>query len=244
MEQIPQYADERLTAEMQGACLYCERSLGEGGGLAVDHAPSKALLRKPYPENLPTVASCAECNNGFSGDEQYVRVFLACVFVGSADPAAQTDKSVQSALTRDARLRAEMVAAMRETLPGEPMMWEPDQKRLSTVLVKNARGHLWYEHADHRPESPTTVSYMALESLTDDRRQAFENPSDVNIEVLPEVGSRALQRMFSGDAFDGWTYVQDDFYRFAIHHLDGNSVRVRSVISEYLATEVLWTEEY
>lgn len=241
MEQIPSYADERLNDELDGRCLYCERGLSEGGGLAVDHTPSKALLRKPYPENLPTVDACAECNNGFSGDEQYVRVFLACVLVSSADPAAQTDKSVQSALARDARLHAEVVAAMRETLPSEPTMWEPDQKRLSTVLVKNARGHLWYEHAEHRPQQPT-VAYAALEALTDERREAFENPSDVNIEVLPEVGSRALQRVFSGDAFDGWTYVQDDFYRFAIDHLDSGAVRVRSVIFEYLATEVLWTE--
>lgn len=241
MEQIPPYADERLTAELDGKCLYCERSLDEGGGLTVDHAPSKAMLRKPYPENLPTVPACAECNNGFSGDEQYVRVFLACVLAGSVDPSAQTDSAVRSALTRDARLQAEMEAAMRETLPGEPTMWEPDQKRLSTVLVKNARGHLWFEHAEHHPQQPT-VAYAALESLTDERREAFENPSDVNLEVLPEVGSRALQRVFSGDTFDGWTFVQDDFYRFAIDHLDNGAVRVRSVISEYLATEVRWAD--
>lgn len=243
MKQIPQHADERLTAELDGRCLYCRKSFSEEVIRSVDHTPSKALLRKPYPENLPTVDACAKCNNDYSDAEQYVRVFLACVLVGSADPSAQTDSAVQSALTRDARLRAEMVAAMRETLPGEPMMWEPDQKRLSRVLVKNARGHLWYEHAEHRPQQPT-VAYAALESLTDERHEAFENPSDVNTDVLPEVGSRALQRVFSGDAFDGWTYVQDDFYRFAIDHLDSGAVRVRSVISEYLATVVLWTEGY
>lgn len=243
MEQIPQYADERLTAELDGKCLYCRRSFSEEVIRSVDHTPSKALLRKPYPENLPTVASCEECNNKFSGDEQYVRVFLACVLVGSADPVAQNDNAVRSALTRDARLRAEMAAAMRETLPGEPTMWEPDHKRLSTVLVKNARGHLWLEHANYRKSKPA-VTYAALESLTDERREAFENPGDVNSELLPEVGSRALARVFSGDTFDGWTFVQDDFYRFAIDHLDNGAVRVRSVISEYLATTVLWTEGY
>lgn len=108
--------------------------------------------------------------------------------------------------------------------------------------MKNARGHLWYEHAEHRPDPPSVV-YAALETLTDEHRETFENPLDVSGDVLPEVGTRALARVFSGDTFDGWTFVQDDRYRFAIDHLGIGAVRVRSIISEYLATEVLWSDE-
>jgi len=243
MDQIPQFADERLSAELEGRCLYCKKAFGDDIVRSVDHCPSKALLLKPYPTNLPTVPSCVSCNSGFSEDEQYVRVFLGCVIAGSADPDAQPDSGVRAALVRAPGLRAGIEAAMRESLfPGDPMMWVPDHKRLSSVLVKNARGHLWYEHAEHRPDPPSVV-YAALETLTDEQREAFENPLDVSGDVLPEVGTRALARVFSGDTFDGWTFVQDDRYRFAIDHLGIGAVRVRSIISEYLATEVLWSDE-
>lgn len=242
VDQIPQYADERLTAELEGRCLHCEKAFGDDIVRSVDHCPSKTLLLKPYPTNLPTVPACVKCNNGFSDDEQYVRMFLECVIAGSADPDAQPDSGVRTALVRATGLRAEIEAAMREPLfPGHPMMWVPDHRRMSNVLTKNARGHLWYEHAAHRPDPPS-VGYAALESLNDEQREAFENPPDVSA-VLPEVGTRALARVFSGDTFAGWTFVQDGRYRFAIDHLGNGAVRVRSIISEYLATEVLWSDE-
>lgn len=243
MDQIPPYADERLTAELDGKCLYCERNFGKNVLQSDDHAPSRALLQKPYPTNLLTVPSCVECNNGFSGDEQYVRVFLGCVLAGSAEPDAQTDSAVRAALVRDSRLRAQIGKAMRSSGSSDgPVMWVPDHKRLSNVLTKNARGHLWHEHATHRPDPPV-VTYAALKSLTDEQRQAFENPPGASSGALPEVGTRALARAFSGDTFDGWTFVQDDRYRFAVDHLETGAVRVRSVICEYLATEVCWTDE-
>ncbi len=39
---------------------------------------------------------------------------------------------------------------------------------------------------------------------------------------------------------DGWVIVQDGIYRYAVIQLDG--LLVRSVILEYLATEVHWGE--
>lgn len=242
VDQIPQYADERLTAELVGRCLYCGSGFGGEVVRSADHVPSKVLLRKPYPVNLPTVPACVKCNNGFSGDEQYVRVFLGCVIAGSADPDAQSDSGVRATLARSPALHAQMEAAMRDTLPGEPVMWQPDHVRVCNVLVKNARGHLWLEHAELR-RNPPDVRYAALEALTDEERATFENPPDVKHGVLPEVGSRALARVFSGDWFDGWTYVQDDQYRFAIDHLDGDTLRVRLVVAEYLAAEVIWRGE-
>jgi len=35
------------------------------------------LLEHPYPDNLKTVPTCADCNSGFSLDEQYFLVLLA-----------------------------------------------------------------------------------------------------------------------------------------------------------------------
>lgn len=91
------------------------------------------------------------------------------------------------------------------------------------------------------PTGGPTVAYSALESLTCEQRDLFENPPQVGA-ALPEVGSRALQRRFSGDWLDGWTFVQDDRYRFAVDYLEVDTVRVRMVIAEYLAGAVVWRE--
>ncbi len=58
MEQALDYADDRLI----NGCIYC-------GGIpdTRDHAPSRILLEPPpYPENLPVVGACKECNQSFS----------------------------------------------------------------------------------------------------------------------------------------------------------------------------------
>jgi hypothetical protein len=241
VEQIPQYVDERLTAEWDGRRLYCGRGFGEARRRSVDHVPSKTLLQQPYPENLPTVPACVECNSGFSGDEQYVQVFVGCALASSVDPTVQPDAKVRAALLRSTALRTQIESAMREpSSEGGQVRWEPEHERLATVLAKNARGHLWHEHADRRPGEPA-VAYAALESLSPEQRDIFENPPEVSA-ALPEVGSRALQRRFSGDWLDGWTFVQDDRYRYAVDYLEGDTVRVRMVIAEYLAVTVVWHE--
>ena len=52
-------------------CIYCGKP-----ATTREHTPSKAFLLEPYPENLPTIPACFECNNGYSEDENYVSCFL------------------------------------------------------------------------------------------------------------------------------------------------------------------------
>lgn len=228
-------------SELSGRCLYCGKSFGTNVHTSVDHSPSKALLRAPYPTNLPTVPSCVKCNSSFSGDKQYMQVLLACVLAGSTDPADQSDQRVRAALSRSPGLRAQMGAAMRKpSASSDRLEWSTETARLANVLTKNARGHLWYECATYRSDLPT-VTYAALETLDADLRQAFENgPGRVS---LPEVGTRALARVFSADTVEGWTVVQQGRHRFAIDCFGARQVRVRSIISEYLASEVIWPGE-
>ena len=40
------------------------------------------------------------------------------------------------------------------------------------------------------------------------------------------------------DLYSGWVTVQDGTYRYAVDDTEG--LRVRSIMWEYLATEVLW----
>ena len=73
-------------------------------------------------------------------------------------------------------------------------------------------------------------------------REGFENDGMAGeLAGWPEVGSRMMTRVLTGqDMHDGWVIVQDGVYRFRLQQRSG--IVVRSVLFEYLATEVYWTD--
>ena len=83
MDQIEEFTDQRQKAW----CVHCGQSITELE-TSRDHVPSKSLLLKPHPANLPIVQVCKSCNNGFSLDEEYLVAFLGSVLVGSTDNCA------------------------------------------------------------------------------------------------------------------------------------------------------------
>src|SRR5665647_14265 len=52
-------------------CVYC----GECASTR-EHIPSKIFLDEPYPDSLPTVPACFQCNNELSNDEEYVGSYI------------------------------------------------------------------------------------------------------------------------------------------------------------------------
>lgn len=52
---------------MNELCVFCGQPADTR-----EHVIPRCFLDKPYPENLPTLASCKKCNNSFSKDEEYV----------------------------------------------------------------------------------------------------------------------------------------------------------------------------
>ena len=55
-----------------GACTYC----GETKWVSADHVPPKNLFPKPYRADMWTIPACDDCNQGFSKDDDYFRVWL------------------------------------------------------------------------------------------------------------------------------------------------------------------------
>lgn len=224
------FFDERL----KGSCVYCGATPG-----TKDHCPSKVLLDEPYPSNPPVVEACAPCNQSFSLDEQYLACFLECVICGSTEATTMRRKNIQRILTEAPRLAAEIQSTLTVDEAGNKL-WHADMSRVSNVLLKLARGHLHYELSVHERDDPASVEIIPLPLMAPERRNFFERPEPEQLDVWPELGSRAFLRVLpSGDQLDGgWQEVQEGRYRYLVGQGQGNYVHI--VIGEYLACRIVW----
>jgi hypothetical protein len=236
MKQIKDYSDDRY----KGACLHCGSVLGLDS--TSDHVPTKALLDRPLPENVHVVDTCRQCNNGFSSDEEYFAAFLSAAMSGSTEPNEQPFDTARSVLAGNAKLRRE-IEASKTAIPGTDgpprTAWIPEIERIHRVVVKNARGHAFHELGRPLFHEPDQISIAPIETIDEERLADF-----LTIDMghaWPEVGSRLLQRVAAGiDMAHGWIIVQPEIYVFAV--IETNGVTVRSIIREYLLTEVTWLE--
>ncbi|WAC11231.1 hypothetical protein [Dyadobacter pollutisoli] len=234
MTDIQDYSDERLNA----GCIYCGSTI-EDSESNHDHVPSRSILERPLPAYLPKVQVCIKCNSGFSFDEEYFISFLSCLLSGTTDPSKQEVKSVGRALVRNPSLRTRIEDARSEAIHnGETrILWNPEWRRINNVILKNARGHAFHELGLSTASEPNYVRACPLELLDHFQRRNFEETSSF---FWPEVGSRILQRLVGQlDLQEGWVIVQKGVYRYSV--VQDFGVRVRTVIRDYLATEVYWS---
>lgn len=240
MESLSDFSDQRQKVW----CIHCGQWLGNVE-TNVDHVPTKALLREPYPPNLPVVRVCKPCNCSFSPDEAYLSAFLGSVLVGSTDPDVQLSPSAGRILRHSQKLRMDIERSKRTnlTLFGKPeLVWEADVERVRRVILKNARGHVLFEYGEPMLGPPTSIWFRPLMTLSDEERIDFESPPDGTCALWPEVGSRMMPRLVEGQDLRGaWVIVQDGVYRYSLS-IEGG-IRVKTILGEYLATEVCWDEE-
>jgi hypothetical protein len=229
MRQVKDYGDDR----QKGSCVHC------GGPYETDdHMPSKVFLDRPLPENLPVSPSCANCNEGFSKDEEYLACLLECVLAGSTDPDRIGRPSIARKLRDQPALQARLDTARYSE--GGALTWRTEPERVQNVIMKLARGHAAFEWNEPRLDDAVSISITPLPSMTRQQREAFEHeaPSPA---VWPELGSRGMMKMLvlDNDVFEeGWQLVQEGLYRYRVQQ-DGG-LRVKLVIREYLAGEVCW----
>jgi hypothetical protein len=226
------FMDERL----KGGCASC-------GGPADtrDHVPSKVLLDDPFPADLPVVAACEACNNGFSLDEQYLACFIAAVRCGTSEPSEIDRGKVRRLLSENPRL-AERIAQSRMEKRGGEIRWRPEEERVRSIVLKLARGHADFELYS-RVDEPEEVWFAPIATMADHEIAAFESPTGDPMAVWPEIGSRAFLRAAGHLAGEtgcsgGWIAVQPGRYRYLVEESDG--LLVQMVVSEYLACRVRW----
>lgn len=229
MEQLRDFSDERNKM----FCPYCGSTTEPRNR---EHVPSRFLLDKPYPENLPIIFPCQECNSDYSKDEEYVVCLIECARSGSTDVDDIEREKVREALKHSPK----MAAQIREVL-GRNRSWSTsdlERSRVARIVRKLAMGHVAFELGEPILAEPVSVSFLPTISLSPERLASFETPPAFSL--LAEVGSRALQRQvqsLTGTA--DWIMVQPGRYRYLTYFSD--IVMVRSVISEFLACEVIWT---
>ena len=223
-------------------CTYCGVTMARSES-TIDHVPSKCLLMTSRPARTTSVRSCVRCNNGYARDEEYVFLFLRCVLKGSTEPLDHSDTRVTRALRHQARLRERIEESKRVAVLSEQerLIWMPETTRVDEVVVKNARGHAACHLGGMRLPDPVRVRTAPLETLDSTARAQFEGVVMTGEPAgWPEVQSRSLEwsvrRLL--DVPSSWHVVQDGIYRYAV--VQSSGVLVRSVLWEYLATEVYW----
>ena len=233
------HVDQRLL----GRCAYCGGAPGTR-----DHSPSKMLLDDPLPADLPVVDACATCNQSFSRDEEYFACFVECVLVGSTSLEKIQRLKVRRALERNTKLAAQIQSSASTAADGT-LRWTPSTNQVRNVVLKLARGHAAFELSQNQLEDPvgfwcqplSTLSADQREDFEGDQREDFEGAAVVQLAGWPEVNSRAFYRAAGAhpyaDAQGPWIDVQPFRYRYSV---ESGGVKVKIVMSEYLACVVLW----
>ncbi|MDX1908276.1 MAG: hypothetical protein SF053_14665 [Bacteroidia bacterium] len=241
MDQLNNLADSRLIR----GCVYC-------GGPADtrDHVPSKCLIEKPYPTNLPVVECCDTCNQNFSKDEQYLACLIESVLCGSTEPEKIKRPSIARMMQNSPALRRRIENSKIEV--NGQIIFIPEIERINNVMLKLARGHAAFELSQPCREQPDHFWCGHLSSLPQENQDAFNSAHFQYI--FGEIGSRNMQRLMViqmtqlsetgeqqniGMLVNDWVDVQDDQYRF-IAIDDMGQIVIRIVVAEYFACEVVW----
>lgn len=208
----------------------------------VEHVPARVFLDRPFPENLATVYACRACNNGTSADELYTACLLEVMLAGTIDCAVLERRRIAQALER----HPELTTSLQEALAGTSSAWQAKRtaQSLMTVATKIARGHLMFDLADPRYDAPRSVRWFRLDEVSTSEAEAFDrwsNRVSATPRLLPEVGSRALSRMFDereDHREPNWITVQIDRYRYS-YRVDRDPA-IRFVLRGYFACEITW----
>ncbi|WP_194864409.1 hypothetical protein [Alloalcanivorax profundimaris] len=222
MDQKQNFADDRLII----GCIYCG-----GPPETRDHVPSRILLEPPYPDNLPVVDACLACNHGFSKDEQYFVCLLESVLTGSTDPEKIKRPSVAKAMQRSPALRSRIEAA--KTMINNRSAFIPEGDRIKNIALKLARGHAAFELSQPCTQAPDHYWCGALDSLTDEQTNEF-GAAHIQ-QLVGEMGSRNMQRMFAAEA----TLQSQSSGRKRIHVLINDWVEVQESTTAILQLTTL-----
>jgi len=216
-------------------CIYCGSTADTR-----EHVPSKVFLLEPYPDNLPTVPACKECNNNFSKDEEYV---ACCVEVLRSIVNNQTvNEKVRTILNEKPHL-CELVCS-QITDNGSEIELSFDRKRIERILEKMAVCLAGFEFDQLSFSDIQETWFDFATNITEVFKGKFISPH--YSKVFPEISSRFSSdycTFFISNHDDAvvlmdWIEVQENQFRYQVT-VEDDCVSVKMVISEFLFARVL-----
>ncbi len=122
-------------------CAYCRRNKAT----SKDHAPSKVLMEKPYPDNLLTIPACFSCNNGFSSDEEYLINVLCEISVSQTLIGKKQSGNVFRARNRSQKLRELIHESLLAADDGR-IYFKTDFNPVKLIIEKIALGLFFHRY--------------------------------------------------------------------------------------------------
>lgn len=214
-------------ARTQHLCALC----GQREATTRDHVPAKIFLDTPYPEGLPVVPVCVQCNRGASADELYVACLIDVALCGGIAAEGLRPKVV-AALLHSPRL-ANRFDEAEHWGHGRFGGFKYEPSRFERVLGKIGRGLMASEDSEGHVGQAVQLLWHAMEVRPGDWANDLAAPGAA--QLLPEVGSRAMVRMGRTDfGSPQWTIVQPGrFSYFVDRAVDGPTVHM--LFSDYIA---------
>ncbi len=133
-------------------CYLC----GTVSDLTRDHVPPGGFFPEPRPTDLLTVPCCLKCNNGFSGDDDIMRLYLSANIARSAAGDWIWDnKVVPNTLRRRPATVEALMASMKDvqiqTSAGlvEATSYAVDHACIERFMIRTAKGLLTHHHPEY-----------------------------------------------------------------------------------------------
>ena len=221
----------------ENGCIYCGNT-----ATTREHIPSKAFLLEPYPDNLPTIPACFDCNNGYSEDEKYVSCFVDLLKRQVYLDYSRREK-IDIRLEKDERLRRTLQEQIKE-INGK-IYFQPDEQRILRILLKLAKCHAGFEFDYiNFDNAQVNIWYDFLFNISEDILQDFEVIPEMD--TAPEIGSRVaitsfiIQNIITQEVagIASWIEVQENQYRYQVSLNEGRGITVKIVIFEFLFCKV------
>ena len=232
-------------------CIYC----GEASDTR-EHVPSKVFLSTPYPNDLPVLPACKKCNNGFSADELYTKVYIDSIKYLSGFSEKILDENERRIYSHSAFPDAQKDLSLYYDT-GIILVRE----RIERILTKLAIGHAVYElstgyFSDSFSVSPISIKYRFFFELSEKERDNYDSLIIMDDKKLPEFGSRVYSKIFVLElvlkSVDGnsikktqvaimnWSDIQDKKYRYIAWFETYDTFHVKIVIHDFLFSEIIF----
>lgn len=221
--------------------------------------PAKVFLEKPYPNDLPVLPACRCCNNGFSEDELYVKMYIDSLKYLSGYGSSLKKHTLENLKKNTAFLDAQ--SDLSRYYDGKSL---PTNQRIERILTKLAIGHMVYElsegYSDNgRYTKPKQISYSFLLNMPKSEVESFDDFIIMTDKKVPTIGSRVYDKIYVLESalrhvdkrenkklqmlLMTWSDIQEYNYKYIAWMENNCTFHVKIVIHDFLFAEIIFDQK-